>query len=124
MDARSQLRQGRGGQSRKVKKFTQANPSAIECSVSIGGGLVRRSLRSSLVDVFFTQSLDDGNTLQPSAKVSSVTSNWCQGTVDIRPNFGDYIFATTVGKTTFSVWSDDRNIILINGVPRNLVDVF
>jgi len=46
------------------------------------------------------------------------------GTVNIRPNFGDYIGAVTVGGTTFAVWADSRKTISINGVPRNVVDVF
>ncbi len=101
-----------------------SDPLAIDCTVSIGGGLARRSLRASLVDTFFAQSLDGGKTFQAPVRVSSVTSNWCQATVNIRPNFGDYISAPTVGDTTFAVWADDRNTILINGVPRNVVDVF
>ena len=40
------------------------------------------------------------------------------------PNFGDYIGAVTVGGTTFAVWADSRKTISINGVPRNVVDVF
>jgi hypothetical protein len=92
--------------------------------VSVGGGLARRSLRASLVDTFFQQSLDGGKTFQAPVRVSTVTSNWCQGTVNIRPNFGDYIDAVTVGDTAFAVWADDRNTITINNAPRNIVDVF
>ncbi len=101
-----------------------SDPLAIDCTVGIGGGLARRTLRASLVDTFFAQSLDGGKTFQAPVRVSSVTSNWCQGTVNIRPNFGDYISGVTVGDTAFSVWADDRNTILINSVPRNVVDVF
>ncbi len=101
-----------------------SDPLAIDCTVSVGGGLARRSLRASLVDTFFQQSLDGGKTFQPPVRVSTVTSNWCQGTVNIRPNFGDYIDAVTVGDTAFAVWADDRNTIIINGTPRNIVDVF
>jgi hypothetical protein len=43
--------------------------------------------------------------------------------VNIRPNFGDYIDAVTVGDTAFAVWADDRNTISINSTPRNIVDV-
>ncbi len=101
-----------------------ANPLAIECSIGIGGGLTRRSLLHSMVDTFFAQSLDRGLTFRPPVKVSSTSSNWCKGTVNIRPNFGDYIGATTVGPSTFAVWADDRNTILIAGNARNVVDVF
>ena len=109
-------------QSREV--HLSSDPLAIDCTVSVGGGLARRSLRASLVDTFFQQSLDGGKTFQAPVRVSTVTSNWCQGTVNIRPNFGDYIAAVTVGDTSFAVWADDRNTITINNAPRNIVDVF
>ena len=56
--------------------------------------------------------------------MSSATSDWYVGTVNIRPNFGDYIGAVTVSGTTFAVWADSRKTISINGVPRNVVDIF
>jgi hypothetical protein len=108
-------------QSREV--HLSSDPLAIDCTVSVGGGLARRSLRASLVDTFFQQSLDGGKIFQAPVRVSTVTSNWCQGTVNIRPNFGDYISAVTVGDTAFAVWADDRNTISINSTPRNIVDV-
>jgi hypothetical protein len=101
-----------------------SDPLAIDCTISIGGGLARRSLRASLVDTFFQQSLDGGNTFGAPVRVSTVTSNWCQSTVNIRPNFGDYITAVTVGTTTYATWADDRNTITINNAQRNIVDVF
>jgi hypothetical protein len=109
------------------EEHVSSNPLAIDCSVSIVSGaspIVRRSLRASLVDTYFVQSLDGGKTFQTPVKVSTVTSNWCQGTVNIRPNFGDYIDARTVDNVTFAVWADDRNTILIDNQPRNIVDVF
>jgi hypothetical protein len=104
----------------------QLNPDStvIECSTAIGGGLTRRSIRSSMVDTLISRSLDHGMTFQSPAKLSSATSNWCKSTVNIRPNFGDYISAATVGAKTFSVWADDRNTVMIGGTPRNVVDVF
>jgi len=104
----------------------QLNPDStvIECSIGIGGGLTRRSIRSSIVDTFLARSNDHGATFQTPVKLSSTSSNWCKGTVNIRPNFGDYIGATTVGPKTHAVWADDRNTILIGGTPRNVVDVF
>jgi hypothetical protein len=106
-----------------------SDPFAIDCSVGIAGPtanptLFRRSLRASLVDTFFQQSLDGGKTFGAPVRVSTVTSNWCQSTSNIRPNFGDYIAAVTVGSTTYAVWADDRNTITINNAPRNIVDVF
>jgi len=100
------------------------SPTVIECSIGIGGGLTRRSIRSSIVDTFVARSTDHGATFQSPVKLSSASSNWCRGTVNIRPNFGDYIGATTVGPKTYAVWADDRNTIMIGGVPRNVVDVF
>jgi Dockerin type I domain len=100
------------------------DPTVIECSINIGGGLTRRSIRSSLVDTFISRSLDHGKSFQAPVRLSSATSNWCKSTVNIRPNFGDYISATTLGARTFSLWADDRNTIMINGTPRNVVDVF
>jgi hypothetical protein len=101
-----------------------SDPLAIDCTVSIGGGLARRSLRASLVDTFFAQSLDGGRTFQTPVKVSTVTSNWCDTFSNIRPNFGDYIDARTVGSTTFAVWADSRNTVTISGTPRHIPDVF
>ncbi len=100
------------------------SPTVIECSIGIGGGLTRRSIRSSIVDTFLARSLDNGLTFQAPVKLSSTSSNWCKGTVNIRPNFGDYIGATTVGPKTYAVWADDRNTIMIGGTSRNIVDVF
>jgi len=100
------------------------DPSVIECSINIGGGLTRRSIRSSIVDTFIARSTDHGATFQTPVKLSSASSNWCKGTTNIRPNFGDYIGAATVGAKTSAVWADDRNTILISGTPRNVVDVF
>ncbi|HZY93282.1 MAG TPA: hypothetical protein VFE98_00250 [Candidatus Bathyarchaeia archaeon] len=76
------------------------------------------------MDTFFAQSLDGGRTFQAPVKVSSVTSNWCDAFSNIRPNFGDYIDARTVGSTTFVVWADDRNTVTISGAPRQFPDVF
>jgi hypothetical protein len=101
-----------------------SDPQAIDCTMSVSGTLARRSLRASLVDTFFQQSLDGGETFGAPVRVSTVTSNWCQSTSNIRPNFGDYIAAVTVGSTTYAVWADDRNTITINNAPRNIVDVF
>jgi hypothetical protein len=109
-------------QSQEVHLST--DPMTIDCTVSIGGGFARRSLRASLVDTIFQQSLDGGKSFSVPVRVSTVTSNWCRGTVNIRPNFGDYITAVTVGDTAFAVWADDRNTIVINNVNRNIVDVF
>ena len=101
-----------------------ANPTDIECSIGIGGGQTRRSLLSSIVDTWIARSTDNGLSFQAPVKISTVSSNWCRVASNIRPNFGDYIGAATVGPLTHAVWADDRNTVLIGGVPRNIADVF
>lgn len=102
-------------------------PSGEVCQVTLAGGatpLRRRGPAHSLVDTFIAQSVDGGETFGAPVKVSSVTSDWCTALTNIRPNFGDYIGAVTVGQTTFAVWADSRDTILVGGVPRHVVDVF
>jgi len=99
-------------------------PDGSNCNITIGGGLRRIGPAHSFVDTKIVRSSDGGESFGNPIKISSATSDWCAGTVNIRPNFGDYIGAATVGETTFAVWADSRLTILINGVPRNVVDVF
>jgi hypothetical protein len=88
---------------------TSSNPF---CTVSVGGGLRRRGTANSLVDTFWAQSLDGGNTFPTLMRVSTTTSNWCTAVSNVRPNFGDYIGSATGGNHVFPVWADGRN-----GVP-------
>ena len=106
------------------ESLEQAVPGAPACNIAIGGGLRRVGPAHSLVNTILARSKDGGRTFGDPVTVSSVTSDWCAGTTNIRPNFGDYIGATTVGTTTFAVWADSRETILIGGTPRNVVDVF
>jgi len=106
------------------ESLEQAVPGAPACNIAIGGGLRRVGPAHSLVNTMLVRSKDGGRTFGDPVTVSSVTSDWCAGTTNIRPNFGDYIGATTVGTTTFAVWADSRETILIGGTPRNVVDVF
>src|SRR5437773_919896 len=99
-------------------------PDGSNCDIAIGGGLHRIGSAHSFVDTKIVRSDDGGGSFGTPVRVSSATSDWCAGTVNIRPNFGDYIGAVTVGGTTFAVWADSRKTISINGVPRNVVDVF
>jgi len=101
-------------------------PDGSNCNIGIGGipPLRRIGPAHSFVDTKIVRSDDGGKSFGDPVRVSSVTSDWCAGTVGIRPNFGDYIGAVTVGETTFAVWADSRETILIGGVPRNVVDVF
>jgi len=79
---------------------TQATPEPAdeECNISIGGGARRRGPNSSLVDTFWSRSLDGGMTFQAPIRMSTATSNWCTTVSNIRPNFGDYIGAASGGK--------------------------
>jgi hypothetical protein len=92
---------------------TVSNPF---CTIRVGGGLRRRGTANSLVNTFWAQSLDGGNTFQgaPSfpMQMSTATSNWCTAASNIRPNFGDYIGATFGGNKVLATWGDGRN-----GVP-------
>jgi hypothetical protein len=106
------------------ESLEQVTAGAPLCNIGIGGVLRRIGPAHSLVNTKIVRSNDGGESFGAATKVSSATSDWCEGTVNIRPNFGDYIGAVTVGQTTFAVWADSRETILIDGVPRHVVDVF
>ena len=95
------------------------NPTDVECSVLIGGGLRRTGPLSSLVDTYLVQSRDGGVTFGEPVRVSEQTSNWCtaiyQGVGALYSNFGDYLGIATGGNRTFTAWPDSRN---------GVVDVF
>ncbi len=86
-----------------------ANPTDVECDVSVGGGIRRQGLNSSLVDTFWVQSTDGGATFSSPMKLSSATSNWCTTVSNVRPNFGDYIDARSAGNRVLALWGDGRN---------------
>lgn len=95
------------------------NPADNECSVLIGGGLRRTGTVSSLVDTYWVQSRDGGETFGAPVRVSEQTSNWCTATYlgvgVLYSSFGDYLGIATGGNRTFTVWPDSRN---------GVVDVF
>ncbi len=93
-------------------RHTSADPNAIECNVSLGGGLRRVGTASSRVDTFWAQSDDGGASFSTPLKVTSATTNWCTTVSNIRPNFGDYIGSTSGGNRAMAAWADGRN-----GVP-------
>lgn len=85
--------------------------SDIECFPGAkegGGGIAQNGRRSSLVDVFWDQSLDRGASFQAPVKVTEVSSNWCKARTNIRPTFGDYIDARSFGNRVFVAWADGR----------------
>jgi len=87
-------------------------PSNPECIVRVGGSLRRVGPANSLVNTFWVQSQDGGNSFNAPIPISTTTSNWCTAVSDIRPNFGDYIGAAAGGDLVMATWSDGRN-----GVP-------
>ncbi|MGH2376357.1 MAG: sialidase family protein [bacterium] len=99
------------------------DPTDFECQVRIGGPLdnptLRRSLLSSLVDVFHVRSRDGGATWSEPRRVTTETTNWCASTPinSIIPNFGDYIDARSINRRTHVTWADGRNGGRINHIP-------
>lgn len=93
---------------------TQAtpNPTDIECRMPTGAGL-RTGPLSSLVDTWWVQSRDGGNTFGPPVRVSETTSNWCSTfytfSNGVFSNYGDYLGIATSGNRTFVLWPDGRN---------------
>ena len=83
-----------------------------ECIVPLGPGgspPFRISDVSSLVDLYYAQSTDGGVTFHQPIRVSNVTTNWCNTTSQIVPNFGDYNTAVSAGNRLFTTWADGRN---------------
>ncbi len=64
--------------------------------------------RSSLVNLFWAESIDGGAMFEAPIKVTTVTSNWCKARTNIIPNFGDYFGATSFGNRVFVTWADGR----------------
>ena len=93
---------------------TQAtpNPTDIECAKPTGGG-IRTGLVSSLVDTYWVQSRDGGDTFSAPLRVSEQTSNWCTTfyvfSNGVFSNYGDYIGTASGGNRTFVTWPDGRN---------------
>ena len=67
---------------------------------------------TSLVDVYWAQSLDGGATFEAPVRVTSVSTDWAATATNVIPNFGDYITAVSAGNRLFATWADGRN-----GVP-------
>lgn len=67
---------------------------------------------TSLVDLYWAQSIDGGATFEAPVRVSEVTTDWGATATNIIPNFGDYNTAVSAGNRLFATWADGRN-----GVP-------
>src|SRR5262249_41749087 len=102
---------------------SQEVPTGTPCKVDVVPGPGRRvGPASSLVDLFWVQSRDGGDTFSAPFRVSSQTSNWCTApysfsspllfTSFLLSNAGDYIGSTSSGDSTLVVWPDDRNVFM------------
>jgi hypothetical protein len=93
---------------------TQAtpDPTDIECNIPTGVGR-RIGLLSSLVDTYWVQSRDGGDTFSEPLRVSEQTTNWCTTfytfSNGVFSNYGDYIGTVSAGNRTYVVWPDGRN---------------
>ena len=68
-------------------------------------------LGTSLVDVFWTDSLDGGLTFSSPQKVTEVTTDWGATPTNIRPNFGDYISHVSKSNRVMVTWADGRSAV-------------
>lgn len=88
------------------------NPTDIECRMPTGQGL-RAGPLSSLVDIWWVQSRDGGDTFGEPVRVSETTTNWCSTfytfSNGVFSNYGDYLGIATSGNRTFVLWPDGRN---------------
>jgi hypothetical protein len=64
---------------------------------------------TSLVDVYWAQSIDGGATWETPVRVSEVTTDWGATFTNIVPNFGDYNTAVSTGDRVYATWADGRN---------------
>jgi hypothetical protein len=99
------------------------NPTAIVCSVRVGGPLsdpiLKKSTVISLVDVMLARSTDGGLTFGAPVRVTSQTTNWCTATPlnSVIPNFGDYFTSRAAGSRTLITWADGRNGGRVDHIP-------
>jgi hypothetical protein len=87
---------------------TASNP---ECIVNVGTPLRRVGTANSLVNTFWVQSQDGGDSFNSPIQMSDTTSNWCTVRSNIRPNFGDYIGAASGRNLVMATWGDGRNAV-------------
>ncbi|MCI0595061.1 MAG: glycoside hydrolase, partial [candidate division Zixibacteria bacterium] len=109
-----------------VETNVTPDPNDLETIRGVDGG-TRFSNRSSLVDVFAAISTDGGATFGAPIRITDFTSNWSRTVSNIRPNYGDYIDATSreIGPNTvrvYATWADGRDQVDINPDP-NITDM-
>ncbi len=66
-------------------------------------------LGTSLVDVFWSDSVDGGTSFSVPTKVTSVTTDWGATPTNIAPNFGDYISHVSKSNRVMVTWADGRS---------------
>jgi len=100
-----------GGNVDVVYYESQETPvaSGAFCQPSVAGGLRRRGTAHSLVNTLWARSIDGGATFEAPISLSTATSDWCLAQSNIRPNFGDYIGATSGGNRVLATWADSRS---------------
>ena len=64
---------------------------------------------TSLVDVFWADSLDGGVSFSAPQKVTNVTTDWGATPTNIAPNFGDYISHVSKSNRVMVTWADGRS---------------
>ncbi|MCI0330161.1 MAG: T9SS type A sorting domain-containing protein [candidate division Zixibacteria bacterium] len=97
------------------------DPNNFETVRGIDGG-TRFSTRSTLVDTYVAISIDGGASFGAPVRITNFTSNWSRTVSNIRPNYGDYIDATSreIGPNTvrvYATWHDGRDQVDINPNP-------
>jgi len=68
----------------------------------------RENPGTGITNVYFTQSFDGGQTLEPNIRITTVATNWSAVASDITPNMGDYMSSTSYGTDVLVNWSDGR----------------
>lgn len=94
------------------EKQATPDPTDIECNMPTGVGR-RIGLVSSLVDAYWVQSRDGGDTFSEPLRISEQTTNWCTTfyvfSNGVFSNLGDYIGTASVGNRTYALFPDGRN---------------
>jgi|HubBroStandDraft_3_1064219.scaffolds.fasta_scaffold16084_2 hypothetical protein len=97
---------------------SQEVETGTPCDVQVLPVKHRTGPASSLVDTFWVESRDGGETFSPPLKISTATSNWCLAPYvyaaaapedgALLSNAGDYIGSASTFNQTLAVWPDDR----------------
>lgn len=86
-------------------EFQPMPSDSLATDMSVGGGVRRRSMYQSLVDLYWVRSRDGGATFDQPLRVNEFTSNWSISESNIIPNFGDYIASAGVEGGAYVTWA-------------------